>query len=145
MKRFPVRIAAVAFACLGLAACGSNVPSPSGWTSAGPTAWAKDGQTYTQATKPWSGNLTDLANTVSVGELTSRKGLTYGGSVPFPGCEGFGGLMTFAQKSPKPGRIIQLAFMVSDSTATTVTYERSAAQPADPAAETAMHQAICRA
>ena len=145
MFRLPcVRIAAVAFACSVLAACGSSAaPSPAGWTKTGPTSWSKAGQTYQLAVAPYADSITDLANQESVDTLLTDKGLVYDGSVPYPGCEGFGGLMTFRRLHPLPKRVILLAFMVSDGNSTVVTYERGAGQPEDPTASSAMHHTIC--
>lgn len=145
MIRLPAfGIAALAFACLSLAACGSNTPGPAGWTPAGPNKWTKDGQSYVVAAVPFAGTRTDLSNQESVDVVLSHKGVKYGGTVPYPGCEGAAGLMTFTQKLPAPGAVILVGFVVVNSTSITVTYGRPIDRPSDPGAMAAMRQTVCR-
>jgi hypothetical protein len=145
MDRFrSVRIAAVAFACLSLAACGSYVAHPSGWTSSGSSAWSKGGQTYSQTSTAFSGSISDLASQERVDLILGNKGATYDRTDPYPDCPGLGGLMRFSQKTAKPPTAILAAFVVGDSTATVITYVRPATRAPDLDVMSAMRQTICR-
>jgi hypothetical protein len=145
MIRLPAfGIAALAFACLSLAACGSSTPGPANWSPAASNTWTKDGQSYVVASATFAGTRTDLSNQESVDVVLSHKGVRYGGTVPYPGCEGAAGLMTFTQKRPAPGTVILVGFAVVNSTSITVTYQRPADRPSDPGAMAAMRQTVCR-
>ncbi|HVS46391.1 MAG TPA: hypothetical protein VMS32_06965, partial [Verrucomicrobiae bacterium] len=133
MNRLPsVRIAAVAFACLSLAACGSYVAHPSGWTSTGTSSWSKGGQTYSQTSSAFAGSITDLASQERVDLILGNKGATYDRTDPYPDCPGLGGLMRFLQKTAKPPVAILAAFVVGNSTATVITYMRPVSQAPAP-------------
>jgi len=140
---FTVRIAAVAFACLGLAACAWGVGHPEGWTAASANSWTKDGQTYSVATQAFDGTITDLANQETVDMLLRAKGAKFVRSDPYPDCPGLGALMTFGQTTAQGSFALLEAFVIRDSTATLITYKRPAAQAQDPAAMAAMRSAIC--
>lgn len=122
----------IAFLLLAASACGggsSQAPHPAGWTpiasSPGDQVWGNgavapgEAQRYESRSEPFAGQRQDLASREAIRAAMRYPHAHFQSSVPFPGCEGLAGLMTFQLQG---GGILEEAFAVRDGNAVTVSY-----------------------
>ncbi|HEY9085042.1 MAG TPA: hypothetical protein VIN40_03760 [Candidatus Tyrphobacter sp.] len=145
MRRY--RSVGVALALAALAACtAGGAPHPAGWTQApgAKATWTTmsgaGSERYSYNAESYSGQLQDLASEQAVDTVQRERGARLIRSVPFPACPGEAGLARYALPG---GRLLEVAFTVSNGKAVIAEYLRPASIGEAPAAITAMRQAVC--
>lgn len=143
----------IALFLLATSACGggaSEAPHPPGWTqiasSPGEQVWGNgavapdEQQRYEYRTEPFAGQRQDLASREAIRAAMRYPHAHFQSSVPFPGCEGLAGLMTFALQG---GGVLEEAFAVRDGNAVTVAYVYPKGGVPSPDVPGAMRATVC--
>ncbi len=138
---------------LATSACGNSAsepPHPAGWTqidsSAGNEVWGNGAvlpeqqQRYEYRTAPFAGQRQDLASREAIRAVLRYPHARFQSSVPFPGCEGLAGLMTFQLQG---GGVLEEAFAVRNGNAVTATYVYPKGATPSPDVPGAMSAAVC--
>lgn len=140
-------------ALLAIVACSSGAaqpPHPAGWTEVQSTPadqiWdnaaqsPQERQRYEYRIAPFTGDRQDLASREAIHAIMTYPHARMQGSVPFPGCEGLAGLMTFHLDG---GGVLEEAFTVHDGNAVTVVYLYPGGATAAPGVADAMRASVC--
>ena len=141
----PAIVATFVVCAAALSACSGGTPAPAGWQAAGSSQnqWSRGSgtavQRYSYEKKSYPGTLQDLASQEAVNVALRYKGAKFAHSDIFPACPARAAIVTF-NLGP---RILQEAFAVANGNSVTVTYDRPASAPTDPAVASAMEQTLC--
>lgn len=100
------------------------------------------GQTFLLKKIAFDGTIKDYASQLTTSIVLQNRTAKFLQSLPFPDCPGEAGLQIFDVGGKKPA-ILEAAFTVNGSTATTALYMRPRNAPEDPVARAAIKQDVC--